>query len=174
MFDSNAASVVRLANADDEPFLLTMLFYAAHAHDVQGASPEQLLTNPALARYVTGFGRAGDLGVVAEGGDSPVGAAWLRLLAGEERGYGWVDDETPELAIAVKPEMVGHGLGTRMMRELLDRARGRHPAISLSVRKDNPARRLYLRMGFATVKEVTNRVGGVSETMVLRFGASGA
>jgi ribosomal protein S18 acetylase RimI-like enzyme len=54
-----------------------------------------------------------------------------------------------------------------MLRELLDHARGRYPKISLSVRRDNPARRLYLRLGFAPIEEVTNRVGGRSETMLL-------
>jgi ribosomal protein S18 acetylase RimI-like enzyme len=162
--------VLRLARADDEPFLLTMLFYAAHAHEQPGLRPEHLLANPALARYVVGFGRAGDLGVVAEGARGPVGAAWVRLLAGDDRGYGWVDDDTPELAIAVAPELVGTGVGTRMMRQLLGHARGRYRAISLSVRRDNPARRLYLRLGFAVINELTNRVGGVSETMILRFG----
>ena len=146
-----------------------MLFYAAHAHDEPGARPEQLLANPALARYVAGFGRAGDLGVVAEGTSVPLGAAWVRLLAGEDRGYGWVDDDTPELAIAVVPEAVGQGLGTRMLEQLLREARGCFPGVSLSVRKENPARRLYLRMGFLPVREVTNRVGGVSETMAVRF-----
>ena len=116
---------VRLALPADEPFLLTMLFYAAHAHEEPGARPEQLLANPPLARYVVGFGRrAGDLGVVAESGSRALGAAWVRLLAGDERGYGWVDDETPELAIAVSPEAVGRAVGTRMLGELVERARG--------------------------------------------------
>ena len=169
MSEARSAPSLRHARADDEPFLLRMLFYAAHANDEPGATPEQLLANPALARYVVGFGRAGDLGVVAEGGRGPVGAAWVRLLAGDNRGYGWVDDDTPELAIAVAPAWVGKGLGTEMLRELLGAARGRYPAISLSVRRDNPARRLYLRLGFAAVKEVTNRVGGLSDTMELRL-----
>jgi ribosomal protein S18 acetylase RimI-like enzyme len=170
MSASIAVPVLRLAHAGDEPFLLTMLLYAAHADKEPGAHPAQLLTNPALARYVVGFGRAGDLGVIAEGARGPLGAAWVRLLAGDDRGYGWVDDDTPELAIAVAPEVAGHGLGTRLMQDLLGHARGRYPAMSLSVRRDNPARRLYLRLGFAPIHEVTNRVGGVSETMVLRFG----
>jgi hypothetical protein len=33
----------------------------------------------------------------------------------------------------------------------------------------SPARRLYLRLGFVPVHEVTNRVGGISDTMLLRF-----
>jgi ribosomal protein S18 acetylase RimI-like enzyme len=163
----SSVSAVRLARAEDAPFLLTMLFHAAQAHDVPGARPEHLLANPALARYVVGFGRPGDLGVVAEAERGPVGAAWLRLLTGDDRGYGWVDDDTPELSIAVAPDFVGRGLGTHMLRELLDHARGRYPKISLSVRRDNPARRLYLRLGFAPIEEVTNRVGGRSETMLL-------
>ncbi|MGO8994197.1 MAG: GNAT family N-acetyltransferase [Polyangiaceae bacterium] len=80
-----------------------------------------------------------------------------------------MDDETPELAIAVMPDAVGNGHGTRMLERLLQEARGRYPGVSLSVRKENPARRLYARLGFVPVQEVTNRVGGVSETMVLRF-----
>jgi ribosomal protein S18 acetylase RimI-like enzyme len=162
-----AVSSLRLARAADAPFLLTMLFYAAHAHDEPGVRPEHLLANPALARYVVGFGRPGDLGVVAEAEQRPVGAAWLRLFPGDDRGYGWVDDDTPELSIAVAPDHVGRGLGTAIMRELLGHARGRHAAISLSVRKDNPARRLYVRFGFTPVEEVPNRVGGRSETMLL-------
>jgi ribosomal protein S18 acetylase RimI-like enzyme len=160
---------LRLARPDDERHLLSMLFHAAHAHDDPNATPERLLADPALARYVVGFGRAGDLGVVAEGPQGPVGGAWARLLVGDERGYGWVADDIPELAIAVVPELVGRGLGTNMMRALLGRARSAYRAISLSVRKDNPARRLYLRLGFVPVHAVTNRVGGISETMVLRL-----
>jgi ribosomal protein S18 acetylase RimI-like enzyme len=162
--------LLRLARPGDEPFLLEMLFYAAHANEEAGVKPEHLLANPALARYVAGFGRAGDLGVVAEDPErGALGAAWVRLLAGDERGYGWVDDEIPELAIAVAPSALGRGAGSRMIGDVLARARGRYPGVSLSVRRDNAARRLYLRTGFVPVAEVTNRVGGVSETMVLRF-----
>jgi len=163
---------LRLARRDDEPFLSRMLFYAAHADEEPGMTTERMLTNPLLARYVVGFGEAaGDLGVIAEMGTPghPVGAAWVRVLAGDNRAYGWVDDAIPELGIAVVPEAVGKGLGSRMLTELLGRARGRYPGVSLSVRRDNAARRLYLRAGFEPVRELTNRVGGMSDTMVLRF-----
>ncbi|HZU85566.1 MAG TPA: GNAT family N-acetyltransferase [Polyangiaceae bacterium] len=160
---------LRPARAADQAFLLTMLFYAAHADLEPGVIPAHLLANPALARYVVDFGRPGDLGVVAIRGEVPVGAAWVRLLAGGERGYGWVDDDTPELAVAVHPEAVNTGVGTAMLTDLLARARERYPGVSLSVRADNPARRLYLRLGFEPVADVTNRVGGTSQTMRLRF-----
>jgi ribosomal protein S18 acetylase RimI-like enzyme len=167
--DPGLTSELRLAHPGDEPFLLTMLLYAAHADKEPGAHPERLLRDPALARYVVGFGRGGDLGVVAEDPRGPLGAAWVRILAGDDRGYGWVADDIPELAIAVAPERTGRGLGTRLLRELLVRARERYRGVSLSVRRDNPARRLYLRHGFAPLAEVTNRVGSTSETMLVRF-----
>jgi GNAT superfamily N-acetyltransferase len=161
--------VLRPAGSEDEAFLAQMLFYAAHANVERGATPEGLLANPSLARYVVGFGRAGDLGVIGEAKGTPIGAAWVRLLAGDGRGYGWVDDATPELAMAVAPEHLGRGFGTRLLSDLLERARGRFPGVSLSVRRDNPARHLYLRLGFEAVEEVRNRVGGVSDTMLVRF-----
>jgi ribosomal protein S18 acetylase RimI-like enzyme len=164
-----SSTALRSAGPSDEPFLLEMLFRAAHADADADARPEQLLGNPALARYVVGFGVAGDLGVIAERPEGPVGAAWVRLLTGDARGYGWVADDIPELAIGVARAYVGGGVGTRLMTELLARAHARFPAVSLSVRRDNPARRLYQRLGFVMHTEVVNRVGGLSDTMVLRF-----
>jgi ribosomal protein S18 acetylase RimI-like enzyme len=169
----------------DERFLWAMLLQAAHAGD-EVASPDDLRAIPALARYVEGWGRPGDVGVIAvvpagggEGADHaggrPVGAAWVRLLVGAGAGYGWVDDATPELAIAVEPGWEGRGVGRAMLARLLADVEGRFPAVSLSVRSDNPARRLYARLGFVEVPgtDVENRVGGTSVTMLRRSPAQG-
>lgn len=178
--DSADAAALRSARPEDEPFLWAMLLHAAHAGD-EVASPDDLRAIPELARYVEGWGRPGDVGVVASAagatgatggaGDRLVGAAWVRLLVGEGRGYGWVDDATPELAIAVAPGGEGRGVGSALLRRLLDDLEGTVPAVSLSVRADNPARRLYARLGFVAVdgSDVGNRVGGTSLTMVRRY-----
>jgi GNAT superfamily N-acetyltransferase len=160
---------LRPARASDEAFLLEMCFYASHSHDEPGVRPEDLLTHEKLARYFVGFGAPGDVGVIAESASAPIGAAWARLLVGDRRGYSWVDDATPELAIAVAPAFVGRGVGSRMLRAILDEARGRFPAVCLGVRTTNPAHRLYRRFGFEPVATIPNRVGGASEIMVLRF-----
>jgi Acetyltransferase (GNAT) family len=86
----------------------------------------------------------------------PVGAAWYRLFPPGEPGFGFVDERTPELSLAVIEEARGRGIGTRLLLLLLDRARDDgFQALSLSVEPDNPARRLYERHGFV-------RVGGAA------------
>ncbi|MBI3759311.1 MAG: GNAT family N-acetyltransferase [Deltaproteobacteria bacterium] len=79
--------------------------------------------------------------------------------------YEFVDPRTPELAIAVAPAQIGRGVGSQMLTAVLASAPGIYTAIALSVRANNPAKALYERMGFATVAEITNRVGGQSFIM---------
>ncbi len=153
---------IRTTQVADESTLWTMLMYAAH---------EPVLTavqsNPALSRYVQAWGRLGDMGAIAEQDGVPVGAAWLRLWSAGDRGYGYVADEIPELAIAVVPTLRGKGVGTALLKTILQMGKSEFSAISLSIRSDNPALRLYERTGFKPVpgSEVVNREGGRSFTM---------
>lgn len=64
---------------------------------------EDVLSDPRVAVYVEGWPRPGDAGVIAEDEHQrPLGAAWYRSFAAREaRGYGFVDPETAELAVAV-------------------------------------------------------------------------
>ena len=76
-----------------------------------------------------------------------------------------------ELAIAVLPEYRDRGIGTQLLNKLLEAAQNHFPAISLSVRSDNPAVGLYQRLGFVRVEDSdkSNRVGGSSVTMVYQL-----
>lgn len=146
--------LLRPLTPDDEPFLWEMLYHAIYVPAGEAAPSREVVLEPELARYVGGWGRAGDCGVLAtvEPLGTPVGAVWLRLLVGDDRGYGYVNDGTPELSIAVLPEYRGQGVGTRLLRELLASEAGQFP-LSLSVSPDNPARRLYEQFGFTIVRE---------------------
>jgi ribosomal protein S18 acetylase RimI-like enzyme len=144
---------IRLATPDDEPLLWEMLYLALFVPPGSPPLPRDVVQSPALARYVRRWGRDHDLGAVAlhptQG--EPMGAAWLRLWAPDERGYGYCDAETPELSMAVLPAYRGQGVGGRLLDYLLRAADERHRAVSLSVSADNPALRLYRRFGFVVV-----------------------
>lgn len=110
--------------------------------------PESVVDEPGIAHYIVDFGdRAGDVGVVAEDGGVRIGAAWGRCLPADDPGYGWVDEHTPELGIAVVADRRGEGIGTALLSKLLEVS----PRMSLSVDDRNPATALYARFGFEPI-----------------------
>jgi GNAT superfamily N-acetyltransferase len=140
------AVLLRRGGAQDLRFLRDMLH---HAYYWRERVPGSL-----VSRYVRGWGRPGDTAVIALENGFPVGAAWFRLFRGAEPGYGFVDESTPELAIAVVPSKRGHGVGDELLQELIAKAKaGGFARLSLSVEPGNPARKLYERHGFAVVDE---------------------
>ncbi|WP_194853035.1 GNAT family N-acetyltransferase [Nocardia sp. SYP-A9097] len=162
--------IVRSAEVADEKFLWEMLFEASYSREQGRESAEELRGIPALARYVEGWGARGDFGVVGGEGDVPQGAAWARVFTTENPAYGFVDEYTPELAIAVVPGLRGSGLGSALMNGLIETAERSYDAVSLSVRQSNPARKLYERLGFVVVPSSEyEHDGSTSVTMVLRF-----
>jgi ribosomal protein S18 acetylase RimI-like enzyme len=145
--------IVRAATAADLPFLQAMLYEAATWRPEAQPPLETVLASSHVTRYVSGWGRPGDAGVIAEE-EQPVGAAWYRLFPADEAGYGFVGADVPELSIGVAPRSRGAGIGTRLLEALVEAARtDGHPAVSLSVEPDNPARRLYERVGFVRVAD---------------------
>lgn len=105
---------------------------------------------PEIRRYLDAWGRAGDTGMVAVDADSRrLGAAWYRRFSVDARGYGFVTPDIPELSIGVIPVARGQGVGTALLAALLATVREQgQRGVSLSVDRQNPARRLYERHGF--------------------------
>ena len=100
------------------------------------------------------MGTARRPGAHSHRGLQPVAAAWYRLFTESHPGYGFVDEQTPELTIAVVPSRRGRGYGAELLTSLLAQAaEDGFPAISLSVEPDNPALALYERHGFEKVGE---------------------
>lgn len=154
------------AAAGDGPFLEAVLATAADWREETAIRPtHEVMAEPQLAHYIAGWPRDGDQGVIAEAASQPVGAAWWRFFDPDEPGYGFVDADTPELSIGVLPAQRGRGIGGQLLHALVGEARQRElPALSLSVEMENPAARLYRRLGFREV----GTVGG-SLTMVLEL-----
>ncbi|MEO5921385.1 MAG: N-acetyltransferase [Pseudolysinimonas sp.] len=158
-------AVIRDAVAADFDIMAVALTYAADWNGERPVSPAEALTRADLAKYLGGWPRRGDVGVIADVGGRGAGAAWARLLSADDPGYGWVADDIPELTMGVEPAMRGRGIGSDLLETLIDRLRAVVPALSLSVEDGNAgARAVYERAGFVPV----GRVGG-SDTMLLRF-----
>jgi tRNA(adenine34) deaminase len=152
---------LRPAAASDAQFLIEMTVLASDWRDAGGQTPDAVLADEHLRRYVADWGRPGDVGVVAldvgaaaaaPTGDVPVGAAWARVLPEDEAGYGFVAADIPELTIGVARGYRGRGIGGRLIDALVDALRDTGvAALSLSVEDGNDARHLYERKGFEAV-----------------------
>jgi GNAT superfamily N-acetyltransferase len=147
---------IREASSADAGFLAAMLEEAMNWNPERPRSTlaQETATWPELPRYVEDWGRPADVGLVAEEDGHPVGAAWFRLFTAERPGFGFLDEATPELSIALLPEARGRGIGTALLTALLERARDEgYERMALNAEIPNPARRLYARLGFVAVGE---------------------
>jgi ribosomal protein S18 acetylase RimI-like enzyme len=142
-------SIARL-EAEDLPFLREMVYEAAFWRTDVGRPPlDVALSEPDLAPYVRYWGRRGDDGLIARIDGRPVGAVWVRRFDDDDHGYGYVDERTPELSIAVASEHRGHGIGRCLAAAMLVQLRLQGTRqVSLSVETDNPALQLYESLGF--------------------------
>ena len=131
--------------------LLPEFLYQTFLHSSEEAPPpREIIYEAKQLVYHEDFGGRDDFGVVAEIDGTVVGIAWSRLI----KAYGYVDDDTPEFAVAILPEFRGLGLGTKLLERLFEvlRLHG-YLRVSLSVDVVNPALRLYERLGFKLVRE---------------------
>ena len=142
--------MLRPVDVHDVRFMRDMLRHAYHWRLSED-------TERPVYRYVSNWGRRGDAGVIALDGPHPYGAAWYRLFTADEPGFGFVDEQTPELTIAVVPSHRGKGAGAELLQALLDRARADgYSAVSLSAMKGQTG--LYERYGFEPVRETPQAV----------------
>jgi ribosomal protein S18 acetylase RimI-like enzyme len=108
--------------------------------------------------------------VIADDAGRAIGAAYCRLM----RGYGYIDDDTPEVTIGVESSYRGRGIGGQLLNALADHAHSHgFQRLSLSVEPENPARVLYERVGYrqvgvdedgGIVMLLTNPKAGMSRT----------
>ncbi|WP_406055266.1 hypothetical protein [Kribbella sp. NBC_00889] len=100
--------ILRPATADDFTFLTEMLLEANNWDGESWFTLDKLRAEDSAWRYVAGWPRATDFGVVAEVDGALAGATWARQLTADHPGYGYIADDVPELTLGAPNE--GQGL----------------------------------------------------------------
>jgi GNAT superfamily N-acetyltransferase len=142
---------IRPATREDGDFLVDVLVGVVNWSTAwKKRSRRRVLSAPGTARYVDGWPRENDLGVIAQAGaQQPIGAAWLRFFPASAPGYGYVAADTPELTIGVTAHWRRRGVGRALLRAVEARALAAGIGqISLNVERKNFAQRLYLAEGY--------------------------
>ena len=144
-------TVFREIRPEEIPVLDDFLYEAIFIPEGVPAPPRSIIAHEDLQVYVRDFGKkADDRCLVAEVDGKIVGAVWTRVMDD----YGHIDDRTPSLAISLHKKYRGLGIGTELLRQMLEKLRqDGYERVSLSVQKENYALRMYRRAGFEAVED---------------------
>ena len=147
--------IIRELKQSEFSILDDMLYEAIYQHDTTNLLPKSIIKTPQINIYIKDFGKqTDDYCLVADMNGKIVGAVWVRILAGEIKGYGNIDDTTPEFAISLFKECRNQGIGTRLMTEMINYLqKSGYEKTSLSVDKENYAVKMYKKLGFEVITE---------------------
>lgn len=136
---------------EEYSLLENFLYEAIFVPERVSPPPKTIINKPELQIYLKDFGmKKDDIGLVAEIDGKTVGAVWVRIM----NDYGHINDTTPSLAISLYKEYRGLGIGTALMKEMLNILKQRgYKQTSLSVQKANYAVKMYKKVGFEIVDE---------------------
>lgn len=143
--------IIRKLKQEEVNILDNFLYEAIFIPKGVEPPPKEIIYQPELQVYVTNFGnQKGDICFVAWADSKIVGAVWVRLM----NDYGHVDDETPSFAISLLKEYRNYGIGTELMRRMLEELKNNgYKQASLAVQKMNYAVRMYKKVGFEIVDD---------------------
>ncbi|HEY0156894.1 MAG TPA: GNAT family N-acetyltransferase [Thermoanaerobaculia bacterium] len=149
---------------DDDAELLYRIYASTREQEMQmvpwtDEQKEQFLRSQFAAQtvhYRTNYNGAEYSIILLDG--QPVGRLYRHLSR----------DDLRIMDISIAPEHRGSGIGTLLLREILDDAAARGHSVSIHVERFNPALQLYERLGFRTIDE-----SGVYYLLEWRAGAAG-
>ena len=146
---------IRKLKISESDFLASMLYEAIFIPEGTDPLPKAVIKDKSLSKYIENWGKDKfDIALVMEVESQLVGAIWGRLLTNENKGFGYVDNNTPELSMAVKEEYRNKGIGTELIKAIAAEYKKMEVEyLSLSVDKANNASNLYKRLGCEIVAE---------------------
>lgn len=147
---------IREMQENEIPILEDFLYEAIFIPDwyTEEIPRDIIYTNPKLYAAIKDFGtRPDDYCLLAEVEKQIVGAVWV-CIADE---YGHLDHETPSFSISLYKEYRGKGIGTALMKQMLELLREKgYKKASLGVNKENYAVHMYQKLGFEIIGDGDN------------------
>lgn len=111
---------IRPIREKEYPVLKDFLYEAIFQRDQNNLLPKDVIYQPSLYVYIDNYGQVDDNCLVAEADGKLIGAVWTRII----KGFGSIDDTTPEFAISLYKEYRSFGIGTEMMWEMCKLLKG--------------------------------------------------
>lgn len=147
--------IIRKIKTEEIDILEDILYESVYQSDITNPIPREVTNVPEVRVYIEKLGqKKDDYCLVAKLNNQIIGAVWVRILANKIKGYGNVDNKTPEFVISLFKEYRKQGIGTLLMKKMISylTEKGYNQA-SLSVEKENYAVRMYKNLGFEIVNE---------------------
>jgi ribosomal protein S18 acetylase RimI-like enzyme len=143
--------IIRELKQEEYPLLEDFLYEAIFQPDEANLVPKSILQKPELRVYIDDFGKKkDDFCFCAEVDQRVIGLVWVRNI----KGFGSIDEVTPEFAISLYKEYRGYGIGTELMNKMLDYLKqAGYSKASLAVQKTNYALKVYQKVGFQIIDE---------------------
>ena len=108
--------IIRPFTPADLPLMEEFLYQAIFQRPGTPVIPRSELEKPSIRVYIDRFGEyPDDHCLCAELDGAVVGMVWVRNI----KGFGSIDETTPEFAISLLPDARGKGIGTALMRAML-------------------------------------------------------
>ena len=138
--------IIRQMHSYEYKLLDNFIYEAIFQRDENNLAPKSIIRKPEIQVYIKDFGnKQSDYCLCAEMDGTVIGAVWVRNI----KGYGSIDDSTPEFAISLYKEYRGKGIGTELMKKMIEYLKDAgYSKASLAVQKDNYAVKMYLNVGF--------------------------
>ena len=146
-------NVIRRGGQPDVPFMRSLLTHAYnwHVNVLETEVPIEPLRRRLGAAAATPRSSRSKVG-------HRIGAGWFRLFREAAPGYGFVDDETPEVTVVVIPSRQGQGIGQLLLAGLVERAQADAYRAPLGLgREDGPEVATYEAAGFEQIAETGTR-----------------
>ena len=140
--------------AGETDILKDLLYEAIFIKENEKKPPQNIIYSPEIYIYIEDFGKENDFCFIATVNGKAAGGIWARILSGTIKGFGNIDNSTPEIAIAVFEEYRKRGIGTALLKRMLQHLKEKDiKKVSLSVHKNNYAVKMYRALGFTVISE---------------------